>query len=116
VNIERVAIVTGSSRGIGAATAKLLAKDGYRICVNYRSDETAANAIVRELASCGTTAIAVQADVGREDDTVRLFEIADQKLGPITALVNNAGIVLPQMRVEEMAASRINTDEAWWYT
>jgi len=108
VNIERVAIVTGSSRGIGAATAKLLAKDGYRICVNYRSDETAANAIVRELASCGTTAIAVQADVGREDDTVRLFEIADQKLGPITALVNNAGIVLPQMRVEEMAASRIN--------
>jgi len=66
VNIERVAIVTGSSRGIGAATAKLLAKDGYRICVNYRSDETAANAIVRELASCGTTAIAVQADVAEK--------------------------------------------------
>jgi len=108
VNSERVAIVTGSSRGIGAAAARLLAKQGYRICVNYRSDETAAKAVVSELASCGATAIAVQADVSNEDDTIRMFEITDQKLGPITALVNNAGILLPQMRVEEMSASRIN--------
>lgn len=108
MNSERVAIVTGSSRGIGAAAARLLAKQGYRICVNYRSDETAAKAVVSELASCGATAIAVQADVSNEDDTIRMFEITDQKLGPITALVNNAGILLPQMRVEEMSASRIN--------
>ena len=108
MNSERVAIVTGSSRGIGAATAKLLAGEGYRVCVDYRSDETAANAVVRELVSCGTTAIAVQADVGREDDIVRLFEIVDQGLGPVSALVNNAGILLPQMRVEDMDASRIN--------
>jgi NAD(P)-dependent dehydrogenase (short-subunit alcohol dehydrogenase family) len=99
VKSERVAIVTGSSRGIGAATARLLAKEGYRVCVNYRSDETAADAVVGELASLGTAAIAVQADVGREDDAVHLFETVDQALGPVTALVNNAAIVLPQMRV-----------------
>lgn len=105
---RRVAIVTGSSRGIGAATAKLLGRQGYRICVNYFSDEAAANAVVRELASCGATAIAVQADVSKEEDAVRLFETAEQALGPLTALVNNAGIVLPQMRVEDMNANRIN--------
>lgn len=108
MNDDRVAIITGSSRGIGAATAKLLAKEGYRICVNYCSDEAAANAVVSELASSRTTAIAVQADVGMEDDIVRLFETVDQGLGPVTALVNNAAIVLPQMRVEDMNASRIN--------
>ena len=108
MNSERVAIITGSSRGIGAATAKLLAREGYRICVNYRADATAASAVVSELASCGATAIAVQADVSKEDDIVRLFEVADQKLGPVAALVNNAGILLPQMRVEDMDASRIN--------
>jgi len=108
VNSELVAIITGGSRGIGAATAKLLANKGYRICVNYRSDEVTADAVVNELASYGTTAIAVQADIGKEDDVVRLFEVVDQKLGPISALVNNAGILLPQMRVEAMAASRIN--------
>ena len=108
MNSELVAIITGGSRGIGAATAKLLANKGYRICVNYRSDEVIADAVVNELASYGTTAIAVQADIGKEDDVVRLFEVVDQKLGPISALVNNAGILLPQMRVEAMAASRIN--------
>ena len=108
MNNERVAIVTGSSRGIGAATAKLLAREGYRICVNYRSNETAANAVVSELASYAKTAIAVQADVSREDDIVRMFEIVDQELGSVNALVNNAGILLPQMRVEDMDASRIN--------
>lgn len=76
--------------------------------MNYFSDEAAANAVVRELASCGATAIAVQADVSKEEDAVRLFETAEQALGPLTALVNNAGIVLPQMRVEDMNASRIN--------
>ena len=103
-----VAIITGGSRGIGAATAELLASKGYRVCVNYRRDKTAAKAVVSELKSYGTKAIAIQADVGKEDDTVRLFEIVDRELGPVTALVNNAGILLPQMRVEDMVASRIN--------
>lgn len=105
---QRVAIITGSSRGIGAATARLLAADGYRICVNYRSNETAADALVSELASAGATAIAVQADVSSESDTVRMFRTVDRELGSITALVNNAGIVLPQTRVEDMDAARIN--------
>lgn len=105
---QRVAIITGGGRGIGAATAKLLGKEGYRVCVNYLSDESSAEAVVRELVSYDTMAIAVQADVSKEDDSVRLFETVDQTLGPLTALVNNAGIVLPQMRVEDMDAGRIN--------
>jgi len=105
---ECIALITGGSRGIGAATAKLLANKGYRIFVNYRSDEVAANAVVSELTSNGTAAIAVQADIGKEDDAVRLFDVVDKELGAITALVNNAGILLPQMRVEDMEASRIN--------
>lgn len=108
MNIDRVAIITGSSRGIGAATARLLAKEGYRVCVNYRSNENAANAVISELASCGATAIAVQADVGREDDAIRMFQTVDQELGQVTTLVNNAGTVLPQIRVEDMDAARIN--------
>jgi NAD(P)-dependent dehydrogenase (short-subunit alcohol dehydrogenase family) len=108
VRSERVAIITGSSRGIGAATALVLAEEGYRICVNYRSNETAAKAVVSELASCGATAIAVRADMGREDDVVRMFETVDQELGPVVALVNTAGILLPQIRVEDMDATRIN--------
>ena len=105
---RRVAIITGGSRGIGAATAGVLAKQGYRICVNYCSNEAAANAVVSELTRCGSKAIAVQADVSKEDDTTRMFEAVDETLGPITALVNNAAILLPQTRVEDMDAARIN--------
>ncbi len=108
MNNKPVAIITGGSRGIGAATAKLLGEKGYRICVNYRRDEAAANAVVNDLKACGASAIAVQANIAKEEDTLRLFEIIDRDLGPVTALVNNAGILLPQMRVEDMAASRIN--------
>lgn len=103
-----VAIVTGSSRGIGAATAKRLAKADYRVCINYRSNKTAAASVVRELATAGATAVAVQADVSIEDDVMRLFSSVDERLGPVTALVNNAGIVHQQMRVEDMDADRIN--------
>lgn len=108
MSADRVAIITGSSRGIGAATARLLARADYRICINYRSDEAAANAVVSELESCGTPAIAVQADISEEDDVVRLFNEVDKELGTVAALVNNVGIVMPQMRVETMDASRIN--------
>jgi NAD(P)-dependent dehydrogenase (short-subunit alcohol dehydrogenase family) len=105
---ERVAIVTGSSRGIGAATARVLAENDYDVCINYRSDSTAADAVVDELVSAGATAIAHQADIGSEVNVLRMFEAVDQELGPVTALVNNAGILFPQMRVEEMDAERIN--------
>lgn len=105
---NRVAIITGSSRGIGAATAKLLAHAGYQVCVNFRSDDVAANAVVSELTSAGFPAIAVQAGVSIENVVVRLFETVDEQWGSVAALVNNAGIVLPQMRLEDMAASRIN--------
>ncbi len=101
-----MALVTGGGRGIGAATARLLAGDGYRVCVNFRSDEVAANAVVGELAP--GTAIAVQADVANERDVENLFREIDDRLGPITALVNNAGIVGLQTRVEDMDADRIN--------
>lgn len=93
MNAERGAIISGSSGGIGAATARLLANGSYRICVNYRSNEVAANCLVGELTSCETTSIAVQANVGREDTAVRMFETVDQELGPVSAPVNNAGIL-----------------------
>ena len=108
MNSEHVAMITGASRGIGAATARVLARKGYQVCVNFRRDENAANTVVSELVSNGAKAIAIQADISKEDDVIRLFEAVDQELGPITALVNNAGILLPQMRVEDMDASRIN--------
>lgn len=105
---DRVAIITGSSRGIGAATAKLLAHANYRVCVNFLADDVAAKSVVNALTAAGLTAIAVQADVSNESDVVRLFETVDEQLGTVTALVNNVGIVRPQMRVEDMDAHRIN--------
>ena len=102
-----VAIVTGASRGIGAATARLAAQRGYAVCVNYRTNDAAAQAVVAQIAASGGRAIAVQADVATEADIVRLFRTVDERLGPLTALVNNAGILEPQMRVEGMDAARM---------
>lgn len=102
-----VIIVTGASRGIGAATALLAAQRGYSVCVNYRANQSAAESVVREIQSAGSRAIAVAADVSREPDVVRLFETCDRDLGSPTALVNNAGILEKQMRVEAMDAARI---------
>jgi NAD(P)-dependent dehydrogenase (short-subunit alcohol dehydrogenase family) len=100
-------IVTGASRGIGAATARLAAERGYAVCVNYRSNRAAADALVAAIQADGGNALALQADVAREDEVVRLFETACAKLGPLTALANNAGILERQMRVEAMDAARI---------
>lgn len=106
MNSPYVALVTGGSRGIGAATAELLLKNNFRVCINYRSNKALAKAIVDEFGAAN--AIAVQADVSEEEDVVRMFREVDDRLGPITALVNNAGIVRPQSRVEDMDAGRIN--------
>jgi NAD(P)-dependent dehydrogenase (short-subunit alcohol dehydrogenase family) len=105
---DPVVVVTGSSRGIGAATAKLLGERGYAVCVTYRSNEAAAREVLAGLEKSGVRAIAVQADVSEEADVIRLFERVDRELGRLTALVNNAAIVLPQARLEDMDAARIN--------
>lgn len=86
------AIVTGASRGIGAATARLLAHYGYKVAVNYCRDKVGAERVVSEILESGGHAIAVQADMGIEADIIRLFETADQQLGTINALVNNAAV------------------------
>jgi NAD(P)-dependent dehydrogenase (short-subunit alcohol dehydrogenase family) len=87
-----VAIITGSGRGIGAATAKLAARRGYAVCVNYLKNEARADAVVAEIRAAGGRAIMVQADTAIEDEVIKLFERVDLELGPVTALVNNAGI------------------------
>ena len=100
-------IVTGASRGIGAAIAKLGAKRGYAVAVNYCTGETEANMVVAEIATAGGSAIAVQADVSDEQQIIRMFQTAERDLGPIKALVNNAGITGGFARVEEVPAAAI---------
>ncbi|SMF55691.1 NAD(P)-dependent dehydrogenase, short-chain alcohol dehydrogenase family [Tistlia consotensis] len=85
-------IVTGAARGIGAATARLAARRGYAVCVNYLRDEAAAEAVVAEIRAAGGAALAVGADVADEAQVARLFETAEAALGPLAALVNNAGV------------------------
>jgi NAD(P)-dependent dehydrogenase (short-subunit alcohol dehydrogenase family) len=106
VNSRNVMIVTGGGRGIGAATAKLAAQRGYAVCVNYLRDDEAAGAVVAGILAGGGRAIAVAADVAKEDDVLRLFETAHAQLGPLTALVNNAGILERQGRLDQMTAAR----------
>ena len=106
--VSKVLIVTGASRGIGAATARVAGARGFAVCVNYKSNRAAADAVVQGVESAGARAIAVQADVAREADVVRLFETCDASLGRVTALVNNAGILERQARVESMDAARLD--------
>ncbi|CAE6842817.1 SDR family oxidoreductase [Paraburkholderia sediminicola] len=89
----QVAIVTGASRGIGAAVAQRLAKDGFAIAVNYASSSSEADALVTELTAAGAKAIAVKADVSNADDVRRMFETTEQQLGKVDVLVNNAGVL-----------------------
>ena len=102
-----VVLITGGSRGIGAATAVLAAARGYAVCVNYRSNAQAADAVVTAIANAGGSAIALQADVSVESDVVRLFETCEARLGRLTALVNNAAILETQTRVDAMDAARL---------
>jgi NAD(P)-dependent dehydrogenase (short-subunit alcohol dehydrogenase family) len=102
-----VLIVTGASRGIGAATAQLASARGYHVCVNYFRQQPAAEKVVEAIREAGGKAVAVQADVSDESAVVRLFDSAAQELGPIAALVNNAGTVERQSRLENMDLARL---------
>lgn len=104
--MPQVMLITGASRGIGAATARFAASRGYDVCVNYRQDAEGAAAVRRDVEAAGRRAVAVAADVGVEADVVRLFEVCDRELGPVTALVNNAGVLETQMRLDAMDAAR----------
>ncbi len=100
-------IVTGGSRGIGAATALLGAERGYAVAINYQNNRDAADRVVRKIGGFNGKAIAVQGDVSVEADILRMFETVDGSLGRVSALVNNAGIVDRGTRVEQMSAERI---------
>ncbi len=106
--MEKVLVVTGGSRGIGAATALLAGKQGYAICVNYLRNQAAAQHVVGELEKLGVRAISVAANVASEEQVSHLFDRVDSELGRVTALVNNAGILEQQMRVENIDAARLN--------
>jgi NAD(P)-dependent dehydrogenase (short-subunit alcohol dehydrogenase family) len=99
---QKIVLVTGSSRGIGAATARLAAAQGYDVAVNYARDKDGAAAVVADIEKAGRRAVAIKADVGREDDVARLFETIDHKLGRLTDLVYNAGITGPLSRIESL--------------
>lgn len=105
--MQKILVVTGGSSGIGAATVRLAAERGYAVCVNYLRDTDAAQQLVAEVRERGQRAIAVAADVSVEADVLRLFAEVDGALGPVTALVNNAGILERQARVEQLEAERI---------
>jgi len=102
-----IIVITGGSRGIGAETARLCAARGYRVAVNYRVNRDAAESLVSEIRSFGGHGIAVQADVSVESEVERLFQNVDQRFGRLTALVNNAGILETQARVDQIDAARI---------
>jgi len=100
-------LITGGSRGIGAATARLAAQRGYIVCITYLHNQAAAEAIVAEITRSGAQALAFAADVWVEHEVAQLFNQLDAHVGPITALVNNAGILEQQMRVDHMDAARL---------
>jgi NAD(P)-dependent dehydrogenase (short-subunit alcohol dehydrogenase family) len=106
--MTKILLVTGGGRGIGAATSRLAAERGYAVCVNYQRNRDAADGVVAAIRRAGGTAEAVQADVSVESDVVRLFDTCDRVLGSLDALVNNAGILETQMRVEAMDAARLH--------
>lgn len=105
--MNRVILITGGGRGIGAATALLAARRGYAVAVNYRQNAEAAAAVVAEIEQSGGRAVAIKADIAEEAEVLRLFEELDRRLGTLTALVNNAGIVERQTRIEGIDQNRL---------
>jgi NAD(P)-dependent dehydrogenase (short-subunit alcohol dehydrogenase family) len=104
---DQIVLVTGASRGIGAATAKALAASGYQVCINYKDDEEASRITLDEITLAGGKAIVLRADVSNEKEVSQLFIDIDEQLGALTALVNNVGRLFPQSRVLDMDAERI---------
>ncbi len=104
--MDRIVLVTGGSRGIGAATALAAARQGYAVAVNYTANSLAADEVVRQIRASGGTAITVQADVADEAQVLAMFEKVDAKLGRLTALVNNAGVVDVSARIDQMSVAR----------
>lgn len=102
-----ILLVTGASRGIGAATARLAAAQGWAVAVNYTANAAAAEAVVHDIRAAGGTAIAVQADVANEAQVLAMFEAVDTQLGRLSGLVNNAGVVDVSARVDEMSVARL---------
>lgn len=107
--MQKVVIITGASRGIGAATAIKLGAQGYAVCVNYRHNTLAAQQVVASILQQGGQAIAYQADVSQEQEVVNLFNAVDKQLGRLTHLVNNVGILFKQSKLVDMDAQRINS-------
>lgn len=105
--MSKTVLITGGSRGIGAATALLAAREGYSVAVNYTSNSLAADEVVRQIRAGGGKAITVQADVADEAQVVAMFEKVDAKFGRLTALVNNAGVVDVNSRVDGMTLARL---------
>lgn len=107
--MTKVVLVTGGARGIGAATAKLLAKHGYDVAVNYQSNLTAVGKVVAEIKAMGRRALAIQGDVAKESDVLRMFAAVEENLGPLWGLVNNAGITGHIGRLDETSAETIQS-------
>jgi NAD(P)-dependent dehydrogenase (short-subunit alcohol dehydrogenase family) len=104
---RRTLVVTGGSRGIGAAVAQLAGSRGYSVAVNFRCDETAARVVVEEIRSSGGSAVAIRGDIAVEADIIRLFQDAELELGAIYGLVNNAGVTGGFSRVETLEAANL---------
>lgn len=105
--MKEVILITGSSRGIGAATALLAARQGYAVCINYVRDAQAAGALRARIVAEGGEAIAVRADAGDAQDVARLFAETDACLGTVTALVNNVGVLEQKCRLVDIAVPRL---------
>ena len=105
--MTKIALVTGGSRGIGAATCRLLARDGWDVAVNFTSDSAAADRVAADIKSAGGRAVTVRADVGDEAQVLAMFETVESDLGPIDGLVNSAGVIGPVGRVDALSLDGI---------